>query len=84
MCMYCVGDRRTYGLDMNNKFKVALHKLYAKYEYKYERGTGRGCPEGVLGRVNVFLFSAVATQTQENGVQTNAYPSATAASSCAR
>lgn len=81
MCMYCVGDRRTYGLDMNNKFKVALHKLYAKYEYKYERG---GSPKGVLGRVNVFLFSAVATQTQENGVQTNAYPSATAASSCAR
>lgn len=76
MCMYCVGDRGTYGLDMNNKFKVALHKLYAKYEYKYDKG--------VLGRVNVFLFSAVATQTQENGVQTNAYPSATAASSCAR
>lgn len=49
MCMYCVGDRRTYGLDMNNKFKVALHKLYAKYEYKYERGmegeglARRGC-----------------------------------------
>lgn len=80
MCMYCVGDRRTYGLDMNNKFKVALHKLYAKYEYKYVRGGARR----VLGRVNVFLFSAVATQTQENGVQTNAYPSATAASSCAR
>lgn len=80
MCIYCVGDRRTYGLDMNNKFKVALHKLYAKYEYKYERGGALG----LLGRVNVFLFSAVATQTQENGVQTNAYPSATAASSCAR
>lgn len=49
MCMYCVGDRRTYGLDMNNKFKVALHKLYAKYEYKYVRGmegegvARRGC-----------------------------------------
>lgn len=40
-----VADRRTYGLDMNNKFKVALRKLYAKCEYKYElrrRGAAYG------------------------------------------
>lgn len=55
MCMYCVGDRRTYGLDMNNKFKVALHKLYAKYEYKYERGGGEpGGGAGASKRISIF------------------------------
>lgn len=57
MCMYCVGDRRTYGLDMNNKFKVALHKLYAKYEYKYVRGGGGCVPRGGAGaskRISIF------------------------------
>lgn len=49
MCMYCVGDRGTYGLDMNNKFKVALHKLYAKYEYKYDKGVA-----GANKRISIF------------------------------
>lgn len=78
------GGHKTYAVAMNNKSKSRVAQLYAKYFYLpqlllrsplwWKGGVG----------FSAVSNSRLATQTEENGVQSYAYPYATAASSCAR